>query len=130
MSYLGIVIEQSLKDQTILSELTILGEKQIGGWTLLLVSVSSGEELSPLLQKLQNHMIDAQEDCWYAHFFSNEWMFIVYENALFETSLLPEDWDEAIRHGMSYNIPLEQLDFKPRTKKDVLELFGISENSG
>lgn len=125
MAYLGIIVEQSLKDVSVLQSFKILAEKRAGSWRLLLVSVPD-EEMDPKLQKLQNHMIGISEDCWYAHFFKDETLYVVYQDAIFKTSVFPEDWDDAIRYGLDHGIPVEQLDFNPRTAEDACAMFGLS----
>lgn len=77
------------------------------------------------MKKLQNHMIGIAEDCWYAHFFKDETLYVVYQDKVFQTTVFPHDWDEAIRHGMNHGIPMEQLDFHPRTADDAFALFGL-----
>lgn len=52
MNYWGIVIEQSLKDGSVLEDFDLLAKKQIGGWTFRLVSVPE-HEMEANLAKLQ-----------------------------------------------------------------------------
>lgn len=124
MNYWGIVIEQSLKDGSVLEDFDLLAKKQIGGWTFRLVSVPE-HEMEAKLAKLQRHMIDVREDCWYAHFFKDETMFVVYQDRVFKTSVDPDGWREAVEHGLRNGVPLEQLDFKPRTKDAAEAFFGL-----
>jgi hypothetical protein len=100
MSYLGIIIEQSLKDITIINDYTLIAHKQVGNWRLFLVSVPANE-VEGHLKKLQESMIDISDDCWYAHFFSQETMVVVYQSTLFKTTIFPKDWDDAISSRLS-----------------------------
>ena len=125
MNYFGIIVEQSLKDVSVLQEFKLLVDKRIGSCRLLLVSVPD-EEIEQKLKKLQNAMIEISEDCGYAHFFKDRALFVVYQDALFKTSIFPEDWDDMIWYGLNHGIPKEQLDFKPRTADDALAMFGLS----
>lgn len=124
MAYLGIIIEQSLKDASVMHQFTTLAEQWYGSWRFLLVSVPE-EELERKMKTLQDHMIDLAEDCWYAHFFQDETLYVVYQDAVFRTTLSPDDWDEPVRYGLSHNVPIEQLDFKPRTVDDACAMFGL-----
>lgn len=123
--YFGIIVEQSLKDVSVLQEFEIRADKRIGSWRLLLVSVPE-EEIEPKMRRLQDHMIGVSEDCWYAHFFKDETLYVVYQDAIFRTSVDPEDWDEAIRYGLTNGIPREQLDFRPRTAEEAMATFGLN----
>lgn len=116
-----------MKDRTIIDKLDVLSEKKLGDWNFLLVSAPENE-LDVQLKNLQQHMIDCHEDCWYAHFFKEESMIVVYQNAIFKTTIHPEDWKEAVQFGLDHGIPLEQLDFNPRTKEGVFEFFGLPES--
>jgi hypothetical protein len=128
MAFYGIIVEQSLKDVSIVQEFVILGDKQVGSWRLLLVSVPEAE-INQKMKKLQNHMIGITEDCWYAHFFKDETLYVVYQDNIFQTTVFPQDWDEEIQHGMTHGIPIEQLDFRPRTIDDAIALFGLTPNA-
>lgn len=122
MNYYGIVIEQSLRNNDILNEFNCVAEKQIGSWKLLLISISVSE-LEIQLQKLQDNMILRSNDCWYSHFFKDETLIIVYQDAIFRTTINPIDWDAAIQYGTKHGIPIEQLDFNPCHKEEAFSLF-------
>ncbi|MNI53621.1 hypothetical protein D3C73_1084670 [compost metagenome] len=124
MQYLGILVEQSLADRSILDELEILARKAVGSWNLLLVTVPE-EALEQQLVHLQRHMIHVREDCWYAHFFCGGKMSVLYEDAIFHTTTAPEDWEPAVQHGLNAGIPPEQLDFEPRTSQTAYALFNL-----
>jgi hypothetical protein len=87
-------------------------------------------ELENVMTRLQDHMIAAAEDCWYAHFFSWEKLVVVYQNGLFRTTTDPGDWGQAVQFGLDHGIPAGQLDYEPRTVKGAFALFGLEEAEG
>jgi hypothetical protein len=124
MIYYGIVIVQSLKKTSILKEFEIVAQKQIGSWRFLLVSAFENT-LENQLKKLQDNMIPINEDCWYNHFFSDDTMIVVYQDAVFKTTQNQSDWKEVIQYGNKHGVPIEQLDFNPCTKEGALKLFDL-----
>lgn len=124
MIYYGIVIEQSLKNPSILKEFGIVAQKQMGSWNFLLVSASENT-LENQLKKLQDNMIPINEDCWYNHFFMNDTMIVVYQDAVFKTTTNQSDWKEVIQYGIKHGVPIEQLDFNPCTRDGAFNLFDL-----
>ncbi|WP_040950883.1 hypothetical protein [Gorillibacterium massiliense] len=124
MIYYGIVIEQSLKNPSILKEFEIVAQKQNGNWKFLLVSASENT-LENQIEKLQDNMIPINEDCWYSHFFMNDAMIVVYQDAVFKTTTNQSDWNEVIQYGTKHGVPIEQLDFNPCTKEGAFKLFDL-----
>lgn len=124
MNYYGIVIEQSLKNPDIINEIDLVAQKQKGSWNFLLLSIPENE-LENQLKKLQNSMIHIDDECWYSHFFRDESMIVVYQDALFKTTVNPNDWKEVITYGINHGVPIEQLDFDPHTKKEAFNLFEL-----
>jgi len=122
--YLGIIIEKSLKETDVIKEFQIVGTRRKGSWNFLLVSVSE-EKLEQQIRLLQQHMIDIEEDCWYAHYFRKNELVVVYQDKVFRTSTSPETWQEVIQYGLDHGIPLEQLDFNPRTMEGAYGFFDI-----
>jgi len=122
--YLGIVIKQSLSDLGLIEDLNVIATKTIGSWEFLLVAVAE-EHFHNTVARLQNHMIPIDTDCWYNHFFRGDQLFVVFQNKTFQTTTNPETWSDVIRYGLEHGIPLEQLDFRPRTTEDACAFFGI-----
>lgn len=70
-------------------------------------------------------MVNINEDCWYAHFFRDQELIVVYQDRVFRATGDPSTWEEPIRYGRAHGIPLEQLDFHPRTKVDARSFFDV-----
>ena len=72
-------------------------------WHLYWVRISRTE-----VEKLQEKL----EHGWYAHFWNDTEILVVYNNAIFEMDRWDSStWGAAIKHGQRMNIPREQLDF-------------------
>jgi hypothetical protein len=121
MAYLGIVIEQSLKDPGGMAQFLILSTRRGKAWTFHLVAVPE-EQIDQQVSVLQANMVTA--DYWYAHFFRGEELVIVYRDAVFRVSAHPDTWADAVAHGLRNGIPEEQLDFTPRSLSAVNAFFG------
>lgn len=123
-TYLGIVVAQSLQDQSLLTEFRIVATRKGQSWTIHLVSVSE-EQLDAQLQLLHaNLMTDGH---WYAHFFMQDQLAVVFRDAVFHVRTDPATWGPVIEHGLDLGIPGEQLDFSPRTVEDAHRLFALPE---
>jgi hypothetical protein len=120
--YLGIVIDQSFRDTTIFSHLSIVQKRQVGNWGFNLISVPESE-LGYVVSTLQDYMIDIRTDCWYAHFFSGNELVIVFQDKIFHCTTDRATWKDSIVYGISNGIPSEQLDFVPHTAEDAERFF-------
>ena len=124
--YLGIVIDRSLKNENFINCLHVVAKRQVGAWELLMVSLVD-HEVNAKIESLQHNMIDVKEDCWYAHFFRDNDLIVVYQDRTFRITLDPETWADAVQYGVDNGIPIEQLDFKPRTRTDAVSYFGATD---
>lgn len=124
-AFLGIVIEQSLADPAFAETLDVSYRKRDpnGSWVFLLVRIAP-EQLSTDLERIRQAI--ARDEPWYAHFFSDDRLAVVFTDAVFELSTDPASWSPAIEHGLALGIPREQLDFWPRTVEQIEEMLGIS----
>ncbi len=122
--YFGIVIEQSLRNRDVLDPDQIVARKRVGSWRFLLVSVP-GAQIDQHIQELQPSMVT--DDNWYAHYFRAEELIVVFRDAIFRVSIDSETWGPVVEHGLRSGIPLEQLDFKPRTVADSESFFSPKE---
>lgn len=120
--YLGIVIEQCLKDPSVEDSLKPIAKKKLRSWMFLLLSVSESE-LDDHVKLLQSEMIE--DDAWYAHYFRDDELMVVFRDAVFRVSTDPKTWGGPVEHGVRSGIPLEQLDFDPRTEEDARRFFGL-----
>ena len=84
------------------------------------------EKLAEQIKSLQENMVDIQDKCWYAHFFRQQELIVVYQDRMFPVTVQPNTWDEAIQYGLVHGIPEEQLDFQPCFKSEALALFELA----
>ena len=108
--YIGVIIEESLRDSRILNKLFITGvkitneENPRDRWHMYDVIVSREE-----MDILQKEM-DAGK--WYMNFDNGFVMVVVYRDRIFEYNLGDKDGRErAVEFGRSLGIPEKQLDF-------------------
>ena len=123
--FYGIVIEQSLADPAFVETLDVVHRKQDpnGSWVFLLVRIAS-DRLFSELERIREALADDQP--WYAHFFSGEKIAVVFPDAIISMTTDAASWEAAIAHGLTLGIPREQLDFWPHTLEQAEERFGIS----
>lgn len=119
--YLGIVVGQSLADRACLDRATIVAERAVGSWRLLLVRVPAAE-FEAHLGALQAGLV--REDEWYAHYFRDDELVVVFHDGLFRVTTDRSTWGPAVEHGLARGVPPEQLDFTPRTVTDAEAFFG------
>ena len=124
--YLGIVIDRSLKNDNGFNGLAVMGHRQVGSWRLMLISVAD-EEFAAMVDMLQNSMINIHDKCWYAHFFRGTELVVVYQDRVFPVTVDRSTWTDAVHYGFDHGIPMEQLDFHPRTVKDAFSYFGVTD---
>lgn len=105
----GTIVEESLKDNRFLNELTITNfrisnnENPSSRWHLYGVTISE-DQIQRLAQELKSG--------WYAHFWQGRQVIAVFENKIFHFDYdQPDTWTEAVEYGLSLGIPREQLDF-------------------
>lgn len=58
--YLGIVVDQSLRNDSFIDNMNVIAKRKAGSWVLLLVSVPE-QEWSKQIATLQHDMIDVKE---------------------------------------------------------------------
>jgi hypothetical protein len=102
----GIIIENSLQDNTVLHRLTILKTWQDGNWRIHEVQVSKAEA-----EELGKHLSSGP---WYMHFWEKgkDDILVVYKDKVFHIEYSDKrTWQAAVAYGQSLGIPSEQLDF-------------------
>ncbi len=125
-NYLGIVIQQSLRDATFAPPGKLVARKILNTWVFLLVSVA-GSAIDEHIEMLQAKMVN--DGKWYAHYFRGEELIVVFRDAVFKVNLNRATWGPVIEYGLKKGIPLEQLDFNPATPQGTKELFGLKEDN-
>jgi hypothetical protein len=100
--YQGTIVQESLKDESILKDFIITEKKRIGEfgdeWNLAKVKASLGD-----IAKLKYYINDGP---WYANFWNADEHIVVFKDKVFTNE------DEAREYGLSVGVPPEQLDFK------------------
>ncbi len=102
----GVIIENGLKDKSILSEVKVLRTWEDGSWVLHEVEITreSAEKLGPYLD----------DGPWYVHFWEegSDEVLVVFKDCIFTIQHSdPSTWKIAIEHGKSIGTPEDQLDF-------------------
>jgi hypothetical protein len=108
--YHAIIVDESLKDKSVLNRLKIIGTKK-GDWTLYKIEVSH-KNLEGTIKLIHSSLGNNE---WYFHFYNIDGskLLIVYKDKTYFTNSDKDNWKDAIRHGIDLNIPKEQLDFVP-----------------
>ncbi|OVE79317.1 hypothetical protein BVY00_00615 [bacterium G20] len=125
MDYEGVIIEESLKNKSILQNVNILSTKVepvtkehktpwLKQWTLHTFKIPEtnaekvAEELSRALEP----------NYWYADFKNQSTHLIIFPKKVFKIDRSkPEQYRQVIEHGLSLGIPSYQLDFSPVIKQ-------------
>ena len=122
MSYRGVIIEESLENTEILKRLKLLWTDVPGvtdshqtpwltKWTLhhILVPEAEVEEVAKILSESLE-----KERPWYADFKNETTHFVIFRDKVFKIDReKKEEYEEAVRYGLSLGIPSYQLDFSP-----------------
>lgn len=123
-TYLGVLIEQSLRDPSVVDAVEVVHRQRDphGTWVFLLVRVPR-ERSSAVFERLQSAFNAGQ---WYAHFFDGDDLIVVYPDAVFSMKTDSTTWSSARAHGVGLGIPEAQLDYWPHTIAQAYERFGIA----
>src|ERR1700746_868561 len=100
--YKGTIVENSLKDKTILEKIQITKTWKDEDWILHDVLVKEGD-----LEKLGQALADGP---WYMNFWipDSDEMKIVYKNKIFNIKISDKSsWTDALNYGRSIGIPEE-----------------------
>jgi len=109
MKYRGIIIEESLNDNRILNNMTILkmhitGQEQKNDrWHLFEVEIEED-----FIENISREIFEG----WYAHFWHETDVIAVFANKIIKFNYMDKNtWKEVMEYGKILNIPEEQLDF-------------------
>jgi hypothetical protein len=113
--YHAIIVNESLKDKSVLDKLKIIGTKK-GGWTLYKIEVLH-RDIDGIIKLIRSSLNDGE---WYFHFYNIDGskLAIVYKDKTYLTNNDKDNWKDATEHGKGLNIPKEQLDFVPNQFED------------
>lgn len=126
MNYQGVIIEESLEDKSILSEIKIINKKiepvtkehktpWVKQWTLDTVEVSD-DQADNLARRLSTAL--DSEHAWYADYKNEKTHYIIFRDKIFKIDLKDKkQYDEAKNYGLSLGIPEYQVDFHPEVRE-------------
>jgi hypothetical protein len=110
--YHGIIVEESLREPSILRSVSVLGRKRGRDWTLLRVGVSEGV-LQETIESVRRNLKVVNGVPFYAHFYRSGELIVVFPDRVFRITPNKDTWAQAVNYGKSVGIPLDQLDFLP-----------------
>lgn len=126
-AYQGTIIEESLKDPSVLKLVKITSTKVedvteehktpwLKQWTLHAVEIpeSKAQEVAEAL----SHAIDTTHGNWYADFKTETHHYIIFPNKVFFIDRTKkEEYAAATEYGISLGIPSYQVDFSPEIQQ-------------
>src|SRR3989344_2028197 len=124
--YQGVIIEESLKDTTILKSIKILHTNiesatpehktpWVKQWTLHTVEIADNE-IENVTKQLANKL--DSEHAWYADFKNDKYHYIIFYRKIFRVDRSrPPEYEAVTNYGLTLNIPAYQLDFSPAIKQ-------------
>lgn len=125
MNFKGVIIEESLKDSTVLGQVKITSTEVepvkeshktpwLKQWTLHTVEINESDAQS--VAKKVSAALENEHD-WYADFKNEKYHFIIFRDKVFKVNQdKPEEYEEVKKYGVSLGIPDYQLDFSPNVK--------------
>lgn len=127
MTFNGVIIEESLIDNSVLNDVNIISTKVepvtehhktpwVKQWTLYTVEVPE-EKAAEVADKISK-ALDKDHD-WYADFKSDTEHYVIYTGKVFHITNRTDkkQYDEATQYGISIGIPDYQADFSPHLKQ-------------
>lgn len=128
MNYKGVIIEESLENKDILSNVKILSTKVekvtekhktpwLSQWTLYTVEIPE-KEAKEIANEISKSLDRNHGGSWYADFKNDTHHYIIFRDRVFYIDRKSkEQYDEAKRYGISLGIPEYQVDFHPDIKE-------------
>jgi len=125
-NFIGMIIEESLKNKDILKKIKILKTKVekvtdkhktpwIKQWTLHTVEII--ENQADIVVRDLSRSLDSKH-AWYADFKNDKFHYIIFYNKIFKVDRSNrEHYGEVTKYGISLGIPDYQLDFSPAIKE-------------
>ena len=110
--YHGIIVRDGIRDQTIFDRMTVLGTKTGQNWTLLKVGIEA-KSISQVIREIQPNLLTENGVPYYAHFYNDEELIVVFPEKVFHVSPDKNSWRDAISYGESLGVPRAELDFRP-----------------
>ncbi len=126
MTFIGVIVEESLEDKSVLKEVKITQKKiekatpehktpWVKQWTLDTIEIQDNKA-KEIAKKLSNSL-DSKHN-WYADFENDTHHFIIFRNKVFYIDRSSkEQYNNATAYGLTLGIPDYQLDFSPHIKE-------------
>ncbi len=127
MNFTGVIIEESLKDKSVLGDVKILSTEiepateehktpWIRQWTMHTVEISA-EHAAEVAERI-SRALDPEHN-WYADYKTDKEHYVIYLNKVFHITdrSVKDQYDEATAYGISLGIPAYQVDFSPEVKQ-------------
>lgn len=117
MEYHGNLLDTEFKDPNFLKKFKVFASRKSrrNPWTMTGVIVPE-EKVEEVIKDVQENLLDDQP--YYAHFYRDDELIIVYKKKVFRVTPDKSTWNEAIKYGRSLGIPDDQLVFAPNRFKD------------
>lgn len=116
----GILVNMAFTDGSFPVQFELFAQKAAGDWILYGVEISR-ERLDQAITQIQTNM--REDEPFYAHFYDDELLVVIFKNKVFRVTSHASSWDEILRFGKELNIPMEQLDFWPNRFQDEPHYF-------
>lgn len=124
MQYEGVIIEESLKDKTVLGSVEIKDTKiepitsehktpWLKQWTLhnVLIDEAASDDVAEEISKSFDY---SHGSAWYADFKNDKTHYIIFKDKVFKINRSKlEEYQKATDYGISLEIPEYQVDFAP-----------------
>jgi len=128
MGFKGVIIEESLSNNSLLKDVKILRTKVekvtekhktpwLSKWTLHTIEILENEA-DDISYKISKSFDYSHKSAWYADFKNDKYHYIIYKDKIFKIDRRkPEQYQAATDYGISLGIPNYQVDFSPHIKK-------------
>lgn len=127
MTFSGVIIEESLTDNSVLHDVKITSTKVepvtehhktpwVKQWTLHTVEIPE-DKAADVAEKISK-ALDKEHD-WYADFKTDTEHYVIYTGKVFHITDRTDkkQYDQATEYGISIGIPDYQVDFSPHLKQ-------------
>lgn len=120
--YHGNLLDTEFKDPSFLNRFRIFAKRKSerNPWTMYGVIVPS-ERIEDVIKETQENLLTNAP--YYAHFYKDGELIIVYKERVFRVTSDRLSWGEAIEYGRSLRIPDDQLVFAPNRFEDEKKYY-------
>lgn len=127
-SFVGVIIEESLENKTVLKKVKILSTKienvtkehqtpWLTHWTLHTIEISMSNA-KKIADEISNSLDRKHGGSWYADFKNKTHHYIIFRKKIFFIDrTCKKQYNEAKDYGLSLGIPEYQVDFHPEIKE-------------